>query len=63
MTPKVLHEGEPRCVMVLNAAHISVLAPNDDPQLKSLREDMLYTLAHECAHVHDLDVQENPFRA
>jgi hypothetical protein len=61
MAPKVLRDGETACVMVLNAAHMSVLAQTDNPELAALRDEMTYTLAHECGHVHDLDVQESSF--
>lgn len=57
MTPTVLREGEPRSVMVLNAAYMSVFAQKENPELEAAREQMVYTLAHECGHVHDLEVQ------
>lgn len=57
MTPSVLHEGEPRSVMVLNAAYMNALAQNENPELEVARDEMVYTLAHECGHVHDLEVQ------
>jgi hypothetical protein len=57
MTPKVLRDGEPRAVMVLNAAYMSVLTGCDTPDAEAIRERIFNTLAHEGAHVHDLDVQ------
>ncbi len=57
MTPTVLHEGEAMSVMVLNAAYMEVLAGEETPQNVALREQVIYTLAHECSHVHDLDVR------
>jgi hypothetical protein len=61
MTPAVLHEGEPRSVMVLNAAYVSVLAQPDSPETNETLDVVLYTLAHESAHVHDLDMQASCF--
>lgn len=57
MTPTVLREGEAMSVMVLNAAYMAVLAVEETPENAALREQMIYTLAHESAHVHDLDVR------
>jgi hypothetical protein len=61
MTPAVLRDGEARSVMVLNAEYMTVFAQEDRPELKPAREHMIYTLAHECGHVHDLGVQETSF--
>ena len=44
-------------VMVLNAAYVNVLIELENSAADSMRERILYTLAHECGHVHDLDVQ------
>jgi hypothetical protein len=57
MTPKVLRDGEPRAVMVLNAAYMDVLTERQSPKTESMRERILNTLAHECGHVHDQHVQ------
>lgn len=57
MTPAVLHEGEPRSVMVLNATYVSVLSQRESAENKEARDLVLYTLAHESAHVHDLEMQ------
>ncbi len=57
MTPAILHQGEPRSVLVLNAAYMTALADFEDASTVELRDVALYTLAHECGHVHDLDVQ------
>jgi hypothetical protein len=57
MTPTVLREGEAMSVMVLNAAYMAVLAVEETPGNAALREQVIYTLAHESAHVHDLDVR------
>ena len=57
MTPTVLHEGEPRSVMVLNAAYVSVLSQPESAENAEARDVVLYTLAHESAHVHDLEMQ------
>lgn len=46
---------------MLNAAYMSVFAEADRPDLAAVRDEMTYTLAHECGHVHDLDVQELAF--
>ena len=61
MTPAVLHEGEPRSVMVLNAAYVSVLGQPESPETYEAHDVVLYTLAHESAHVHDLDMQASCF--
>jgi hypothetical protein len=57
MTPTVLRDGEAMSVMVLNAAYMEVLVAAETPENAALREQMVYTLAHECGHVHDLDVR------
>jgi len=57
MTPRVLRDGEPKSIMVLNANYLSVFAPNDHPDINVARKEMAYTLVHECGHVHDLGVQ------
>lgn len=61
MTPAVLHEGEPRSVMVLNAAFVSVLSQPESAENMEARDVVLYTLAHESAHVHDLEMQASCF--
>ena len=57
MTPTILRDGEAMSVMVLNAAYMEVLVAADTAENAALREQMIYTLAHECGHVHDLDVR------
>jgi len=57
MTPTVLRDGEAMSVMVLNAACMEILAVAETPENAALREQTIYTLAHECGHVHDLDVR------
>jgi hypothetical protein len=57
MTPTVLRDGEAMSVMVLNAGYMEVLVAEGTPQNAALHEQMIYTLAHECGHVHDLDVR------
>jgi hypothetical protein len=59
MTPSVLYEGEARSVMVLNAACMGVLIQDETPELAEALQHVIYTLAHESAHVHDLAVQES----
>jgi hypothetical protein len=61
MAPAILHDGEPRSVMVLNAVYMSALAESENPELEAIRDQMAYTLAHECAHVHDLEMQTRGF--
>ena len=61
MTPAVLHEGEPRSVMVLNASYVTVLSQPESPENTEARDVVLYTLAHESAHVHDLEMQASCF--
>jgi hypothetical protein len=57
MTPTVLDDGEAKSVMVLNAEYMAVLAVKEEPENAELRDQMIYTLAHECGHVHDLDIR------
>jgi hypothetical protein len=59
MTPTVLHEGEARSIIVINAAYASALALPDDgsPELEAQIADIAYTLAHESGHVHDLEIR------
>jgi hypothetical protein len=57
MTPIVLRDGEAMSVMVLNATYMEILAAAETPENAAIREQMIYTLAHECGHVHDLDVR------
>jgi hypothetical protein len=57
MTPTVIHEGEARSVIVLNAGYMIRLTHNDSAETEALRADIVYTLAHECGHVHDLNVR------
>jgi hypothetical protein len=61
MAPAVMHEGEPRSIMVLNANLVSVLGETETPENEAARREMTYTLAHECAHVHDLEMQTRAF--
>src|SRR5271166_1022946 len=61
MAPAVMHEGEPRSIMVLNANLTSVLGEAETPENEAARREMTYTLAHECAHVHDLEMQTRAF--
>jgi hypothetical protein len=58
MAPAVLDGGEARAVIVFNAFHMSVFAEPERPELEGLRKDMVYTIIHECAHVHDLEMKE-----
>ncbi|HLJ16345.1 MAG TPA: hypothetical protein VKV15_17735 [Bryobacteraceae bacterium] len=61
MAPAVLHEDEPRSIMVLNASFMSVLGEAETPENDAARREMTYTLAHESAHVHDLEMQTRAF--
>jgi hypothetical protein len=61
MTPAIIVNGELASVMVLNAAHLIVLAYPEKPELKEHCYRMAHVLAHECGHVHDLDVQARAF--
>ncbi len=61
MAPATLHEGEARSVMVINANYASVLAQPESAETAEAREMVLYTLAHESAHVHDLEMQDTAF--
>ena len=44
MTPRVLRDDEPRAVMVLNAAYMSVLTGCDSPDAEAMRERIFNTL-------------------
>lgn len=57
MTPAILVNDEPRSVMVLNARHMAAIAYPENPECAEYYERMVYTLAHECGHVHDLAMQ------
>jgi hypothetical protein len=59
MTPTVLREGEPRSIMVLNAAYMCIFAQPESREIEAAREYIIYTIAHESAHVHDLDVRSS----
>lgn len=61
MAPAILHEGAPRSVMVINANYASVLAQPESPETAAARDVVFYTLAHESAHVHDLEMQDTAF--
>lgn len=61
MTPTVIREGEVKSMMVLNAYHMMALVHPDDEELKPYYCQIVYTLAHECGHVHDLSVMMRCF--
>lgn len=61
MTPAVLQDGTAKSVMVLNAYHLMALAHPDNEELKPYYRRMMYTLAHECGHVHDLAAKVRSF--
>lgn len=61
MTPAVLQDGTAKSVMVLNAYHLMTLAHPDNEELKPYYRRMMYTLAHECGHVHDLAAKVRSF--
>ena len=61
MTPAVLQDGTAKSVMVLNAYHMMALAHPDNEELKPYYRRMMYTLAHECGHVHDLAAKVRSF--
>jgi len=61
MTPAILQDGVLRSVIVLNAYHMLTLIHSDNEELKPYYRRMVYTLAHECGHVHDLGVKARSF--
>jgi hypothetical protein len=61
MTPAIRQDGTAKSVMVLNAYHMIALAHPDNKELKPYYRRMMYTLAHECGHVHDLAVKIRSF--
>lgn len=61
MTPAVVVNGEPASVMVLSASNIIVLAHSENLEVQEHFHRILHVLAHECGHVHDLDVQARAF--
>jgi hypothetical protein len=61
MTPAILQDGTAKSVMVLNAYHLMALAHPDNEELKPYYRRMMYTLAHECGHVHDLAAKIRSF--
>ena len=58
MAPAILDEGEALSIIVFNALHMSVFAETERPDLEEQRNEMSYTIVHECAHVHDLEMRE-----
>jgi hypothetical protein len=54
MTPAIIRDGEAKSVMVLNACHMIVLIHPDNEEIQPYYRRMLYAIAHECGHVHDL---------
>lgn len=61
MTPAILVDGKPKSVMVLNAFHMMALTQPENEELKPYYRQMVYTLAHECGHVHDLATKVRSF--
>jgi hypothetical protein len=61
MTPAILEDGKARSVMVLNAYHLMALTQPDKEELQPHYKQMIYTLAHECGHVHDLATKVRSF--
>jgi len=61
MTPAILVDGKPKSVMVLNAFHMMTLTQPENEELKAYYRQMVYTLAHECGHVHDLATKVRSF--
>lgn len=61
MTPAILVDERPKSVMVLNAFHMMALTQPDNEELKPYYRQMVYTLAHECGHVHDLAAKVRSF--
>jgi len=66
MTPSVLREGKHKSVIVLSAPHFAVLSADDSSVgdievLEKCRIQMIHTLAHECGHVHDREIQVRSF--
>lgn len=55
MTPTVFDEGVPKAVMVINAAFVQVLAQEPKADNADAQARAAYLLAHESAHVHDLE--------
>jgi hypothetical protein len=55
MTPTVFDEGVPKAVMVINAAFVQVLLQEPNPENADAQARAAYLLAHESAHVHDLE--------
>jgi hypothetical protein len=61
MTPAILVDGLPKSVIVLNAFPMMVLTQPENEELKPYYRQMVYTLAHECGHVHDLAAKVRSF--
>ncbi len=57
MTPAILVDGKPKSVIVLNALHMMALTQPENEELRPYYRQMVYTLAHECGHVHDLGMK------
>lgn len=57
MTPAILEAGAVKCVMVFNAHYLNVLTQSDNQEIQPLYKQMLYFVAHECAHAHDVGMK------
>lgn len=61
MTPAILEDGAVKSVMVFNANYLMALTQPDNEEIQPVYEQMLYTVAHECGHVHDLGMMVRLF--
>jgi hypothetical protein len=61
MTPAVIENGQAKSVMVFNAFHLMALTQPDNEELQPYHRQMVYMVAHECGHVHDLAMKVRSF--
>jgi hypothetical protein len=57
MTPAVIEDGAVKSVMVFNATYLMALTQPENEEIQPLYKRMLYLVAHECGHVHDLGMK------
>jgi len=61
MTPAVIEDGVVKSVMVFNANYLMALIQPENEEIQPVYKQMLYTVAHECGHVHDLGMMVRSF--
>ena len=57
MTPASVEDGAVKSVMVFNANYLYALTQPDNEEIQPVYKLMLYIVAHECGHVHDVGMK------